>query len=788
MSVDSSLTPNSDFASAEPSLVPRVGAIMAAFVAMLSVYFFRANHSPSVVKVIFETVLFASLPLIALFIIQRRILPSNLLKIPKPTLFRFQSGAILTGIFVIAWHTVCRYLGFGSAYEIIALLTIQNIGWYLAIFSKLRGFEKTSFVLCSFTAFFVCCVTDQPEIFVITGIYAFASLWWLLGQYWNQLDTKTIDGRSRSLPLHGGAISITTIVVGAAACLAAAIPFSQSRVSLVGFMPFSGGQEGYDDLFANSGIGDGNMLAAGNNATTTGAVESDQIIEGHEKSLYDAVSEQYNGPVKKRRRGKAVGLSSVAKHLDNAKQSEQSGKTFRTMRNTDKKIDRDYENRITEALFFVEGSAPARFTVNAFDHFDGWDWSRTADATNEYQRSTFTLDQSSGPDVFRIDQQDAAYLTDYRWHCVKIMRLETDVVPAPAFLKRWRIPQVNRPDMYQWNDAGLLRMDTESIPSQTMIFTQSQVPNYHLLRACQHQMTPSESPFLQTPLDDTSVDIHAKVQTWTAKTARGWEQVEAIVEHLRGDFKLKPSWNVNREAESSVDEFFKQGGGPSYMFATSCVIALRSAGFKTRLTSGFLVRKSDYDSQANQSIVTSENLHMWPEVCIDGISWIPVEPTPGYPVPYSTQTIWQWLTTQASKGVALLISHPITTLLSALAIWLGVAFRARFVTSLMLIWWTLVRWFWPAGLLKATCQLIDLRFWFAGDRRPNSATVPAWYARVEPEQAGQFFELWNAKNYSDSAQNISTADLIRSCQNSINSLTLTRIRDFAMLAKKDTNP
>ena len=788
MAIDST-TSLSKFKDDQVSFIPNTGSVLAAFVAILTVYFFRAHHSLAPLKLLLETLTFSALPLIPFFVIRNRLGQVSLANMPRSVLFRFQSGAILFGAFIVVWHIVCRLSGIGAAFEIIALLTIQNVGWYLAVFSKVPGFEKTSFVLCGFTAFFVCCVTDQVEVFVVTGLYAFASLWWLLGQYWNRLDTKAIDGKTLSLPLHGGAISVTTIAIGGAVCLAAAIPFSQSRASLAGFMPFSGGEDGYDDPFALSGIGDGNMLAAGNNATTTGAVESEQVIEGHKRSLYDSISEQYNGPVQKRRqRGKAVGLSSVANHLDSAKQSEQSGKTFRTIRNSDEKIDREYEDRITKALFFVEGSAPARFVVNTFDHFDGWDWSRNPDASSHNLLPDFNIDPTSGLDVFRVDRRQAAYLTDKRWHCVKIMRFESDVIPAPAFLQRWRIPQCTRADMYRWNDAGLLCLDSVSIPSQTIISLQSFVPNYHLLRETEAEFAAKDdSPFLQIPENSPELELQSQVKNWTTDVALGWEQVEAIVGHMRADFEIKPKWNINQEAENSVNEFLQQGGGPSYMFATTCAIALRSAGFETRLANGFLVRKSDYDSRSNQSIVTSSNLHIWPEVCLDGENWIPVEPTPGYPIPYNTQTVWQWLTAQARTAATWIVSHPITTAISLITGWLLVAFRANLVTSLLFAWWWLVRLFWPQGLLKATRQLIDLRFWFAGDRRPASATVPAWYGRIEPDQTGKFFELWNIKNYSDAAQEIPKEELVSSCQNSVSSLTLKRIKDFAIIAKKENS-
>lgn len=786
-------SPINELANEQASLSPRFGSVLTAFLAILVVYFFRTGHSRWALKLVGETVLFTVLPLIIFFAIRSRVRQNTISTMSRQTLFRFQVGAILIGTLVIAWHFACRQLGIGSAYEIIALLTIQNVGWYLAIFSKVPGFEKTSFLLCGFTAFFVCCVTDQFEVFVVMGLYAFVGLWWLLGQYWNRLNPKAIDGKTRSLRLHGAAMSVTTIAVGGAVCIAAAIPFAQSGVSLAGFMPFSGGEEGSEDVFALSGIGDGNMLTAGVNATTTGAVDSDQVIESHKPSLYDMISERYNGPVVKRPRGKAIPLAAIAKHIDGVKQSEQTGKTFRTMRNTDKTTSIELDDRTTDALFFVEGSAPARFAINILERFDGWDWSQHGAIAKHHPLPKLLPQKDRGPDVFGVAQKAAGFLTGRRQHCVKIMRLESDVIPAPPFLKCWQIPKVDQPTMFRWNDAGLLCVARDSIPSQTMINVESLVPNYHLLRSIENVAASNanrsdqkeESPFLQIPRNAAAANIQSMAENWTCEVDPGWKQVEAIVDHMRNDFQLNPAWETSEEADNTVDQFLQQGGGPSYMFATTCAMVLRAAGFETRLVNGFLVRKSDYDSRSNQSIVFSDNLHMWPEVRLDGKFWIPVEPTPDCPIPYSTQTAWQWFTMQVSMLAGWILANPITTL-----IWIGtsiccVIFRANIATSLMFAWWSLVRLLWPQGLLKATCRLIDLRFWLAGDRRPASETVHAWYARVEPQQAGPFFELWNAKNYSDAAQVISKAELVRCCRNSVDSLTLKRIRDFTLVKKED---
>ena len=286
------------------------------------------------------------------------------------------------------------------------------------------------------------------------------------------------------------------------------------------------------------------------------------------------------------------------------------------------------------------------------------------------------------------------------------------------------------------------------------------------------------SDFLQVPETSSRPSIQGLANEWIAGIKPGWKQVESIVNHLRNDFALKPKWETDEQTDDSVSLFLEQGGGPSYMFATACAMALRSAGYKTRVASGFIVQKKDYVRVARQSIVTADNLHMWPEVCLDGEFWVPVEPTPGYPIPYSTQTALQWITAKASMAWGWMLANPVSVALMVGFVSLAFVFRAQWITSLAFGWWLIVRTFWPQRLLKTTRQLIDLRFWFAGDRRPGSQTIDVWYARVESNALVAFLNLWHAKNYSDQLASDSPQALVLTCRSAIKSLSLNRIKRF----------
>lgn len=783
-------------------LHPNFGVLLVALMAMATLQMFRLGHARWLLVLGAEALLFLALPWVIFVVVRYQAGGHFHQPSAKTRLFGFQSGAIATGLLVLLWQGAIRVLGFGDANEIVALLVLQSVGWYLSVFSRVPGFEKASLMLNGALVFFVCCIAEDKSVFVMAGLCAVVGLWWLLGQYWNRLESKAIDGDAKSLKLQGSVISLTTLIVLLVVCTAAAIPFSRHGVHMAGFMPFSGGERGSQDEFAISGIGDGKMLTAGDNAVSAGAVESDQFIEDGKPSLYDITSERYEGPIVKVRRNKTVALSAIAKHLHEAKKSEQSGRTFRTMRNTTEIADIDLADRETKALFFVEGSVPARFSINNFYKFDGWDWSSEPRDSISSKPPRITQHQQNGAPVFRIARNIASYLTGRRTHRIKIMRLDSCTIPAPALLHQWHIPLVDKLDMFCWGETGLVEMDVDSIASHTIIDLQSLVPNYHALRRNRNHLPLStldrskkgfdsdvesdSGDFLQVPETASRSEIERLASQYTVGKNSGWTQVESIVNHFRRAFTLNPSWNVNAESADSVHLFLGQGGGPSYMFATSCAMVLRSAGFKTRLASGFVVQKKDYDSSARQSIVSSGNFHFWPEVCLDGKFWIPVEPTPGYPIPYSTQTVWQWMNAKAVMVWLWLCANPI--LVTTLIVFFGLLmrYRAECITAAALGWWMVVRVFWPQRLLKATRQLIDLRFWCAGDQRPASQTISTWYTRVEANALTAFINLWNVKNYSGATPSVSRQDVAQTCRSAINTLSLKRIK--ASHTANSTNP
>lgn len=86
-------------------------------------------------------------------------------------------------------------------------------------------------------------------------------------------------------------------------------------------------------------------------------------------------------------------------------------------------------------------------------------------------------------------------------------------------------------------------------------------------------------------------------------------------------------------------DYFLLDGREGYCshFATAFVLLARAQGLPARYVQGFCVPVSGKEEVP----VYSDMAHAWPEVYLDGIGWIPYEPTPGYSqVRYTPWTVW----------------------------------------------------------------------------------------------------------------------------------------------------
>ena len=82
-----------------------------------------------------------------------------------------------------------------------------------------------------------------------------------------------------------------------------------------------------------------------------------------------------------------------------------------------------------------------------------------------------------------------------------------------------------------------------------------------------------------------------------------------------------------KDAGSFLDYFLLENRkGYCTHFATAFALLARAEGLPSRYVQGFCVPIE----QDSETVVYSDMAHAWPEVYINGVGWIPFEPTPGY--------------------------------------------------------------------------------------------------------------------------------------------------------------
>ncbi len=111
-------------------------------------------------------------------------------------------------------------------------------------------------------------------------------------------------------------------------------------------------------------------------------------------------------------------------------------------------------------------------------------------------------------------------------------------------------------------------------------------------------------------------------------------QARAEITYMLGQFLTYDETAVTNQGSSDFLEYLltKSRKGYDVHYATAAVMMMRSYGIPARYVEGYLASKDAAENlKDGQSLVlTSSDAHVWTEFYLDGIGWIPFDPTPGY--------------------------------------------------------------------------------------------------------------------------------------------------------------
>lgn len=129
-------------------------------------------------------------------------------------------------------------------------------------------------------------------------------------------------------------------------------------------------------------------------------------------------------------------------------------------------------------------------------------------------------------------------------------------------------------------------------------------------------------PGLRRPLGDLAA-------AWTLGAATPEAKVEAIVAHLRREFRYSRSFE-RRGADTLLDFLLRDRRGHCEYFATAAALLARAAGVPARAVAGY--RVSEENTLGGYWVVRERNAHAWAEVHLPGRGFVTVDATPEDPL------------------------------------------------------------------------------------------------------------------------------------------------------------
>ncbi len=668
--------------------------------------------------------------------------------------------------------------------EVVWLSVLRNLMLALAVFARSSSDQHRVMAL---SLLLVCCATmlaDHPGIDLVLLVYLFTAACWLLARALQKSQSAS------STPVWAGIpkAPLAAILLLIVACTGLGRLGPKRTLGMLGqWVASSGGNLGFR-VNAREGVGDGaDSAGTGEAADSTGFSDGDTFRESKLPSLYDVMTEVYGDPQPPEVLERTIALSPRKvkfKKGHEVSDSGQAGRRFALLRRHQKSR-RHLKDLHADALFYVEGRTPLHLRSEVFSHFDGVEWygSSLAETTSPGVKMT------EGCWMHPIKGAADGGHDNTTEHKIKIGTLASSVIPIPAHVKCFRVGLVDEPGFFKWHEQGILHM-IRSIPTTTVIDVHTCISGLdRSLSTASVQQAPSQrdSGVGGNVFVDRQVALLAR--EWTDDVPQGWDQIEAIITHLRRNCRLNENYAPPGEpfAQDPTRDFLEHTrSGRDYDFASAAAVMLTALGYEARMAGGYYVDPDHFDSRSNHTPVHASDIHFWCEVRATNDAWLIVESTPGYAV---LQPKVPWHQRMASLMHALrtaLRRHaiPVTGgVLALLCLW----WQWRRVWNIVLtaIWYVRV-YLRPDRAALATIGLLDARSRLAGDSRPPGCTPSRWYMAAPLPDMGLSREslhtlirtaeaqLFGAKSYRFG---IARPDVHRCCGIVAKQWTVRRLRD-----------
>ena len=660
-----------------------------------------------------------------------------------------------------------RANGLGDSWEVLTLLVLANWGLILALLARRGRLGRMSAVVSCSCCFLVVSIFAKWPIALLAAVFGCVLLWRLTTEYWLKLEQKLAAEQQREWSVQVFVLAGSILLIAALGSLGMFLPAARS-LNLPGLSWFSGGNR-WSDEYAREGTGDGNQVrAATDTASSFGPVDSDIFMESKKESLFDVASDMYGKPRKpNRNRSVALEADFLRHNHSRIARSQKVSAEFSTRRQAKSAAPpRPPEDQLSDVLFFFKGRLPMRLALETYSTLEDGVWKQfqpveagpppqVAEGANpdgdRPRRARGGRDVSrlaprpqSGPRLQPVDMRPALG-TPWMWlrnhpgtiyeseeySAVKITNLDSVRIPSTPCLERFAIDRVDRPDFFGVGPDGIPQMTSGAaqIPEMTVVHLRSSGINLFAAKSrperFRHRLE-HHADAMQDYRDRTGIceEVQRLAREWTRGVEGDWDRVEAITSRLRFGFRHDPDGVLPDDQPDAAEHLLQTGAGTDYMFATTAALMLRSLDIPSRVVSGFLASEANHDRKTGHTAVRPADIHVWVEVSLDGEHWIPVEPTPGFPLPRYRLTWSQraWLGVIAIRNW--LIARYVLVLIGLAGAGLLWRFRRRIASIWVTIRWQLTSQLVPGRLVPETARLIEKRAMLAGVPRPASVSPP----------------------------------------------------------------
>ncbi len=294
-------------------------------------------------------------------------------------------------------------------------------------------------------------------------------------------------------------------------------------------------------------------------------------------------------------------------------------------------------------------------TGKVYDRFDGRQWFQ-GKQDEERERIVDTMET-----LYAVRRLDSKYQKDYLYETKLKIRYEffnTRYVFAPLKMKAIQSSQSDFSYVYEGSDLRLPKQKGYGTEYEVDFFQLNMGEELfeHLLQTRQE---PNEQVWeyiageyeeaLGRKMTLQMLEEHRKrIYDDYLEEIRLSQETRGYLDHMIGDARtdMEKLQAIERELSSftytsmpgklpesigSAEEFLEyflleSKEGYCTYFATAFVLLARAEGIPARYAQGFCVPMGE----SGFATVLSNMAHSWPEVYMEGVGWIPFEPTPGY--------------------------------------------------------------------------------------------------------------------------------------------------------------